>query len=68
MKILMFVILFLLIGAFFIVSNENIALNSKANIDLFFSKYFDWAYDLVENGNKVTSYVVKMEWLPDTEG
>ena len=68
MKILMFVILFLLIGAFFIVSNENLALNSKANLDLFFSKYFDWLYELFDNGSRVTGYVVNMGWLPDTEG
>ena len=32
MKTLMFVILFLLIGAFFIISNENIKLDSKENV------------------------------------
>ena len=65
MKTLMFVILFLLVGAFFIISNENIKLNSKENLGLFFDKYGAWADGLFGNGKTVVGYVAKMEWLPD---
>ncbi len=64
MKILMFVILFLLIGAFFIISNERINLNSSENVSLFFEKYGNWMDGLLDNGRTVVGYVVKMEWLP----
>ena len=65
MKILMFVILFFLIGAFFIISNENIKMNSSENVDAFFDKYVAWMDDLADNGKLVIGFVVKSEWLPN---
>jgi len=64
----MFIIMFLLIGGFFIISNENIALNNSENIGLFFKEYAAWIDDLLGNGRVVSGYVVKMEWLPGGEG
>lgn len=64
MKILIFVILFLLIGAFFIISNENIRLNNSENVVEFLDKYGHWIDQLVDNGKTATGYVIKMEWLP----
>ena len=60
----MFLIMFLLIGAFFIIANENIRLNNSENVDLFFSQYGEWIDSLFGNGKVVVGYVVKMEWLP----
>lgn len=65
MKIIMFIILFLLVGAFFIISNENIKLNSKENFSLFLEKYGKWGDSLFGNGKTVVGYVAKMEWLPE---
>jgi len=67
MKLLMFIILFFLIGAFFIISNENIRLNSNENINLFLKEYGKWADDLLGNGRTVVGYVAKMEWLPNPD-
>ena len=61
----MFIILFLLVGAFFIISNENLRLNNQENVDLFLDLYTDWASSLVTNSGVVLGYVVKMEWLPN---
>jgi len=66
MKTLIFVILFLLIGAFFIISNENIKLNSSENVGLFFKEYGLWFDKLIGNGKTVAGYVIRNEWLPDT--
>ena len=60
----MFVILFLLIGAFFIISNENIRLNSKENVNYFFKEYGQWFDQLVRNSKSASGYLIKMEWLP----
>jgi len=65
MKLLMFVLLFLFIGAFFIISNENIKLNSQENFNLFLKEYGDWGGKLLGNGKTVVGYVAKMEWLPE---
>lgn len=64
MKILMFLIFFLLVGAFFIISNENIKLNSKENVGIFFKSYSQWIDGLADNSKGLAGYVVKMEWLP----
>ena len=61
----MFIIMFLLIGAFFIISNEEIKLDSEKNIGMFFNLYGQWIDSLVGNGRTVLGYVVKMEWLPN---
>ena len=65
MKILIFIIFFLMFGAFFIISQQNIQLNSVDNIGLFFEYYFSWIDSLVNNAGVVTGYVVDMNWLPD---
>ncbi len=65
MKTFMFIIMFLLIGAFFIISNEEIKLNNQKNAEQFFQLYAQWIDGLVSNGKTVLGYVVKMGWLPD---
>lgn len=65
MKILMFVLLFLFMGAFFIISNENIKVNTKENFNYFLKEYGGWADSLLGNGKTVVGYVAKMEWLPE---
>ncbi len=67
MKILMFVILFLFIGAFFIISNEHIKMNSSENVSLFFTKYGQWFDKLRENTGTAVGYIIKSEWLPEQE-
>jgi len=67
MKVLMLVIIFLLIGAFSIISNENIKMNSKENIGSFFKSYSNWFDKLINNGKTVAGYVVKIKWMPDKQ-
>jgi len=65
MKIFMLFAIFLLIGAFFIISEEKIKINKKENINIFFEKYSEWLDQLVKNGKAASSYAIKMEWLPE---
>lgn len=64
MKTIMIIIIFLLIGVFFIISNNNIKMDSVKNIDRFVDLYSQWIDGLLENGGIVSGYVVKMKWLP----
>lgn len=57
--------MFLCVGGFFIISNENIKLNNSENVGLFFEKYSCWMDKLFSNGGVVVGYVSKMEWLPE---
>jgi hypothetical protein len=65
MKSLMFLVMFLFLGAFFIISNQNIKMDSSENVGQFFSLYGQWIDGLIRNSGKIGGYVVKMEWLPD---
>lgn len=65
MKTLMLFIFFLLIGAFYIISNENIKMNSSENLNHFLDLYGSWFNKLLDNANIVSGYVIKMQWLPE---
>lgn len=67
MKTLMIIIIFLLIGAFFIISNDNIKLNSKENVYYFLDRYGGWFDKLIENSRTAVGYAIKMEWLPNSK-
>ncbi len=66
MRIMLFVIKFFLLGAFFIIGNQNLALSHAENRQTFVSQYKDWIYDVAGNLNSLTGYVVRVEWLPQT--
>lgn len=65
MKFLMFLIFFLLIGAFFIISNENIKLDNPENLAIFFNLYGTWVEKIFYNSVTTTGNMIKMEWLPN---
>jgi len=67
MKILMFFIIFLLFGMFFIISNQNILLSEPDDREEFIGLYAKWLDGLAGNGKGVVGHVVKMEWLPEHE-
>lgn len=64
MKTIMFIVIFLLIGAFFIISNEKIQMNSSENFQKFLGLYSNWLINIGVNGKYLAGYVIKMEWLP----
>jgi len=68
MKIRIAILLFLLIGAFFIISENNLSLNKSENLTKFMSLYSSWMYRIFDNMGNSVGYVVKMEWLPQEEG
>jgi uncharacterized protein YxeA len=66
MKIILTILIFLILGAFFIISNENLALRDSNAFDQFTDLYYDWLNSLFDNGKDITGYVVNSDWLPDT--
>ena len=60
--------MFLMLGGFFIISENRLALNSGGDVDKFFSLYSRWIDDLSLNGKTVVGHVIKMDWLPGEEG
>ncbi|MFH1500943.1 MAG: hypothetical protein ABIE22_03285 [archaeon] len=68
MKIEMLIMMFFIIGALFIISENNLALRNQEGLSAFYSMYIDWIGSVFNNGISATGYVVKMNWLPDSEG
>jgi hypothetical protein len=64
MKIAIFIIFFLLVGAFFIISNNNMYMGSSGAFNTFMNSYYGWFFKLAHNAVSVTSYVVNVEWMP----
>ena len=63
MKILIIIAIFLLIGAFFIISNNNLRLNNKENWNIFFYKYSNWTGRIVDDGKILTGNLIKTQGL-----
>lgn len=67
MRLAMFLVKFFFLGAFFIISNQNLALNEKGNFNIFLSSYSGWMEDLFYSGKAITGYVIKVDWMPKLE-
>ena len=65
MRIVSLFIIFLFFSAFFIISNENLALNKKENRVEFANMYYAWFFGILHNFKSISGYVIKAEWLPD---
>jgi hypothetical protein len=64
MKIVMLVVIFLCIGALFLISENNLVLKQHENITKFYSLYANWLNNIADNSIKLSGYIVKMDWLP----
>lgn len=57
--------MFLLIGALFIISQNNLAFSNSENISQFSGLYVSWLGQVFQNSGKIAGYVVKLDWLPE---
>lgn len=65
MKIMLFILIFLLIGAFFIISENKLALIKQENRKEFGNLYYSWFWHLFDNSKNLVGYVIKLDWLPE---
>lgn len=61
----MIFLLFLFLGALFIISNGNLHLRDKNEFVKFSGAYYSWLSGLFTNAKQLTGYIAKSEWLPD---
>jgi len=64
MKIFLFIVVFLLMGAFFIISNNNLHIGNPEQFDAFMTQYYGWFFKLANNVGTATSYAVNIDWMP----
>jgi len=64
MKIYLYLLKFLFIGALFIVSNNNLHLNNAIEREVFYTNFYSWLSNLLHSVTQITGYVTKSQWLP----
>ncbi len=64
MKFLLYLLLFFLLGAFIIISNENLHLSNHAEASRLYSAYYSWLGGLGSNIKGITGEVVSLNWFP----
>lgn len=64
MKIIMLVVMFFCVGAFFLISQNSLSLDDPDNLASFVSLYEEWVRENFVNVGKFTGHVINMEWLP----
>jgi len=67
MKIIMFILMFLIIGALFIVGQYSLNITEQEDLKQLGAEYVAWVGRIFENTKDITSNVIKLEWLPDSE-
>ena len=64
MKIFIFILMFFIIGALLIISNNNLAMCKPENVEKFSELYVEWIDQIYLNAQGLTGEVVKLNWLP----
>ena len=64
MKISIIIVKLLVLGALFIISNQNLHLLVPYERQMFFDQFSLWLETLFNQGLDVTGYVINFEWLP----
>lgn len=56
--------IFFLLGALLIISNNNLALVNKGNLETFSVLYSAWLNNVYSNTYSLTGKIIQLEWLP----
>ena len=67
MKLYFIIIFFILLNAFFIISDNNLSIDSMENLERFFSLYLNWIKTTLNNITIISGNVVEMDWFPKKE-
>lgn len=64
MKFLIILFMFFILGALFVISNDQINFSGNSEEKVFFDLYLDWVDGIFGNAKSVTGYAINMDWLP----
>jgi len=65
MKIILFIILFIVLCSLIIINNNDLKLSNQEDFVKFSDLYVQWFDKFYLNIQNVTGYVVKMSWVPE---
>lgn len=64
MKIPIFILMFFVLGALLIISNNNLAIYRQGSFENFFGLYVEWINQIYKNIQILTGDVARLYWLP----
>ena len=64
MKFFLIVFMLFILGALFIISNNNLLMFEKENVSEFVDLYINWVDNIYQNTKLITGNIVKQDWLP----
>ena len=64
MKVLIFVLMFFILGSLLIISNDNLFLSNSEDAKTFGTIWIDWVEKIYGNSLSITGNLVKMNWVP----
>ena len=64
MKILIILLMFFIIGALFVISNNNLVMYKYENIEKFSEFYIEWINQIYINIQVLTGDTIDLKWLP----
>jgi hypothetical protein len=64
MKIQIIIVKLIVLGALFIISNQNLHLAVASERAIFFDTYTSWFTNIIHQIAQITGYVVRFDWLP----
>jgi len=67
MKIYMIIIILLLLGAFFVISENKLSLRNPDDRIELGKIYFSWVAQIFQNGINLVGDAIKLEWLPENK-
>lgn len=67
MKVFVLLIMFLFVGLFFIISENNLKLSEAGNFSKAVGLYSAWFSQIFDNSRVLTGYLVRMDWLPKNQ-
>lgn len=65
MKFLVLLLMFFTISALLIISNHNLYIYEKENMQIFSEIYVEWLEGVYSSVKNITGEVVKQTWLPE---
>jgi hypothetical protein len=64
MRIAIFLVIFFIISALMIVSNNNLSLYKNENLPKFSQLYIQWLGSIYQNIITTSEYTIRLDWLP----
>ena len=68
MRFLIIILMFFILGALFIISNNDLALSKNENFEEFKFLYLSWLDNIYDNLLTITGQAVELSWIPDPTG